>query len=136
MTSQATSPLGHFSSGPSLGQGRPAKFQYHVTNTWAATVPQVTSHRAEWRSQPGNTIEHYTEAPEHIDWPVPFIPVLPEKDAYGKIVRTRPYFVADRSGWKSLGIDIVEWKRPAHNKIPEGFYVLGNSEHVPRSEIH
>lgn len=89
----------------------------------------------EWRSQPVNTIKHYTEAPEHIDWPVPFIPVLPEKDAYGNIVRMRPYFVAPRSGWESLGVDIIEWKRPAHNKIPDGFYVLGNGKLVRKAEI-
>ena len=87
------------------------------------------------RSQPGNINKHYKEAPEHIDWPVPFIPVLPEKDAYGNIVRMRPYFVAFRAGWKSLGVDIVGWKRPAHNKIPDGFCVLGNGELVLKSEI-
>lgn len=87
-----------------------------------------------WRRQPGNTIKHYTEAPEQIDWPVPFIPVLPEKDAYGNVVRMRPYFVAPRSGWESLGVDIIEWKRPAHNRIPDGFYVLGNGKLVRKAE--
>lgn len=87
------------------------------------------------RSQPEDTIECYTEAPEHIDWPVPFIPVLPEKDAHGNLVRMRPYFIASRSGWKSLGVDIIEWKRSAHNKIPDGFGVMGNDELVSKSDI-
>lgn len=89
----------------------------------------------EWRSQPANKIQHYTEAPEHIDWPVLFIPVLPQKDAYGNIVRMMPYFVAPRSGWGAMGVNIIEWKRPAHNKIPDGFYVLGNGKLVERSQV-
>ncbi|KAL1862636.1 hypothetical protein Daus18300_008434 [Diaporthe australafricana] len=90
---------------------------------------------AAWRNQPENIIEHYKDAPEHIDWPIPFIPVLPEKDAYGTILGMRPYVTASRSCWKSFGVDIIEWKRPAHNRVPDVFYVLGNGELALKSEI-
>jgi hypothetical protein len=51
----------------------------------------------------GKKLAHYTEAPEHIDWPN-----LPER------VRTMGYFYCER---RRTGTPYLEWTRPATSKL-------------------
>jgi hypothetical protein len=88
-----------------------------------------------WREQPENTINHYTEAPGHIDWPAPYIPMLPMEGSYQNDPEMKPYRYLSRAHCRSRGVDFIEWKRPAGNKIPDGFCVLGNGELVLKSEL-
>lgn len=88
-----------------------------------------------WRERPENMISHYTEAPEYIDWPMPYVPVMPEQYGDQNEPEMKPCAFSTRAGWKSMGVDIIEWKRLARNKIPDGFCVLGNGELVLKSEL-
>lgn len=88
-----------------------------------------------WRKQPENTIKHYTKAPEYINRPAPYVPILPEEDGGQNDTELKPHPFPTRARCKSMGVDFIEWKRPAGHKIPDGYCVLGNGELVLESEV-
>lgn len=86
----------------------------------------------------GRAIEHYTEAPESIDWPDLQPP--PEQPAEDQdcISQTKDQRLDDsrrqmllnlawtkRRDAKKEGHDFLDWQRPPKHKIPEGAVVLG-----------
>jgi hypothetical protein len=90
----------------------------------------------QWRNQPENLISHYTQAPSHIEWPQSWRPEIPLLDQEGNpIGEAMPISSVPRAALRALGLRFVEWERPAHNKIPDGFCVLGNGRLVAQADL-
>ncbi|KAI7777740.1 hypothetical protein LA080_003087 [Diaporthe eres] len=88
----------------------------------------------QWRNQPGNLISHYTQAPSYIEWPQSWRPEIPLLDQEGNAIgEAMPTSSMPRSALRALGLNFIEWERPAHNKIPHGFCVLGNGRLVAQT---
>ncbi|ROV91203.1 hypothetical protein VMCG_09352 [Cytospora schulzeri] len=88
------------------------------------------------RSQPENLITHYTQAPSPMEWPQSWRPELPWLDQDGNpLGESSPCSSVRRAALKALGLKFVEWERPAHNKIPNGFRVLGNGTLVAQKDL-
>ncbi|KAL1880126.1 hypothetical protein Daus18300_001489 [Diaporthe australafricana] len=87
------------------------------------------------RAQPENLISHYTQAPSYIEWPQSWRPEIPLLDPEGNPVgEAGPSSCVPRAALRALGLKFVEWERPAHNKIPRGFQVLGNGELIAQTD--
>lgn len=93
-------------------------------------------------------ISHYTEAPEHIDWPNLKPPPQDILDAFLPVSTTiefdtpddHPTFsdvdysedvsslvwATDRKDRRERGLEFLDWQRPPQGKIPPGCYVLAN----------
>lgn len=90
----------------------------------------------QWRNQPENLISHYTQAPNHIEWPQSWRPEIPLLDQEGNSIgEAMPSSSVPRAALRALGLKCVEWERPAHNKIPQGFCVLGTGRLVAQSDL-
>ncbi|KAG8158454.1 hypothetical protein KVR01_011576 [Diaporthe batatas] len=90
----------------------------------------------QWRNQPENLISHYTQAPSYIEWPQPWRPEMPFLDQEGNLIgESMPSTCMSRAAQRALGLKFVEWERPAHNKIPPGFCVLGDGRLVMQTEL-
>ncbi|KAJ0116803.1 hypothetical protein J7T55_009954 [Diaporthe amygdali] len=88
------------------------------------------------RNQPENLITHYTQAPRPLEWPQSWRPEVPWLDEDGKpIGEARPSSFVPRAGLRAAGLKFVEWERPAHNKIPDGFRVLANGTLVAQTDL-
>lgn len=92
----------------------------------------------QWRNQPENLISHYTQASSHtrFQWPQSWRPKVPLLDQEGNSIgEARPRSSVPRAALRALGLKFVEWERPAHNKIPQGFRVLGNGRLVAQTDM-
>lgn len=94
----------------------------------------------EWlqrRNQPENLITHYTQAPNPLEWPQPWQPEIPYLDEDGNPLGEDAYPTSSvsRTALRALGLKFVEWERPAHNKIPDGFRVLGDGTLVAQEDL-
>ena len=88
------------------------------------------------RNQSENLISHYTQAPSHIERPQSWRPEIPLLDQEGHPVgEAMPSTSVSRAARRALGLKFVEWDRPAHNKIPHGFRVLGNGKLVAQTDL-
>lgn len=90
----------------------------------------------ERRNQPENLITHYTQSPSPMEWPQTWRPTMPMLNHDGKPVgEPRPSSSVPRAALRALGLKFVEWERPAHDKIPDGFRVLGNGTLVGQADL-
>lgn len=90
----------------------------------------------QWRSQPRNLISHYTQAPSYIEWPQSWRPEIPLLDQEGNSIgEIMPGSAVPRAALRALGLNFIEWERPAHNKIPHGFCVLGTGRLVAQTDL-
>lgn len=97
---------------------------------------QILRSWLERRSQPENLITHYTQAPNPLEWPQSWRPQIPMPDPDGKSVgELWPISAVPRAALRALGLRYIEWERPAHDKIPDGFYVLGNGKLIARTDL-
>lgn len=88
------------------------------------------------RNQPENFISHYTQAPSLIEWPQSWRPQIPLLDQDGNPVgESMPSSSVPRAALRALGLKFVEWERPAHDKIPHGFRVLGNGKLIAQADL-
>lgn len=88
------------------------------------------------RNQPENLITHYTQATNPLEWPQSWRPEVPWLDEEGNAVgEAMPSSSIPRAGLRALGLKFVEWERPAHNKIPDGFRVLANGTLVAQTDL-
>lgn len=89
------------------------------------------------RDQPENLITHYTQAPNPLEWPQPWRPEIPYIDQDGNSLGegAHPTSCVSRTALRALGLKFVEWERPAHNRIPDGFRVLGDGTLVAQAEL-
>lgn len=81
----------------------------------------------EKRKAADKDLTHYTQAPEHIDWPS--VPPLPEVDFYGTPMRVRSRL---RQTLVGAGIEFLKWQRPPSRglPLPEGKRLLATGEVV------
>ncbi|ROV96205.1 hypothetical protein VSDG_05032 [Cytospora chrysosperma] len=90
----------------------------------------------ERRSQPENLITHYTQATSQLEWPQSWRPEVPWLDRDGNSLgEYSPCSSVPRAALRALGLKFVEWERPAHNKIPDGFRVLGNGALAAQTDL-
>lgn len=89
------------------------------------------------RNQPENLITHYTQAPNPLEWPQPWQPEIPYLDEDGNPLGEDAYPTSSvsRTALRALGLNFVEWERPAHDKIPDGFRVLGDGTLVAQVDL-
>lgn len=89
------------------------------------------------RSQPENLITHYTQAPNPLEWPQHWQPEIPYLDQDGNPLGedAHPTSSVSRTALRALGLKFVEWERPAHDKIPDGFCVLGDGTLVAQADL-
>lgn len=90
----------------------------------------------ERRNSSQHLITHYTQAPNVLKWPQAWRPNVPPFDHEGNEVGDpRPCRSMSRAAIRALGLKSVEWERPAHNLIPDGFRVLGNGKLVAQVDL-
>lgn len=90
----------------------------------------------ERRNHPEALITHYTQAPSHMEWPQSWRPEVPWLDQDGNSLgEASPCSSVPRAALRALGLKFVEWERPAHNKIPGGFRVLGDGTLVAQTDL-
>lgn len=95
----------------------------------------------EWllqrRSRPENLITHYTQALSPLEWPEPWQPKVPSLDESGNALEetASPVTCVPRTALRALGLKFVEWERPAHNRIPDGFRVLGDGTLIAEADL-
>lgn len=91
------------------------------------------------RNRPHNLITHFTQAQSPLEWPQPWRPEIPALDLNGnpstiwKGARSTTH--VRRTTLRALGLKFVEWERPAHNNIPEGFCVLADGTLIAQSDL-
>ncbi|KAL7921387.1 hypothetical protein ACQKWADRAFT_295635 [Trichoderma austrokoningii] len=80
-------------------------------------------------------ISHYKEAPEYIEWPE--FPQPPkEKWTWSSgSVEYRVIIARQRRDVRKSGNAVLEWERPAWNKLKDGDWVLANGQLVPESRF-
>ncbi|KAI1362624.1 hypothetical protein F5Y08DRAFT_355205 [Xylaria arbuscula] len=85
--------------------------------------------RLEWRREE-KQVSIYTEAPEYIDWPEFPKPPAREQaflDVCGHPITVKGVVVVDmRRDLREQGIKVLNWERPAQNKLENGNQVLAN----------
>lgn len=89
----------------------------------------------EWRKRPENSFTHYTEAASHLDWPQFWKPEITSLDRHGNKHGKQESSAAWRSALRVLRLKFVEWERPAQNKIPDGFRVLGDGTLIAQTDL-
>jgi hypothetical protein len=91
------------------------------------------------RNRPYNLITHFTQAQSPLEWPQPWKPEIPALDRDGNLITTwkgpRSSSCVQRATLRALGLKFVEWERPAHNRIPEGFFVLADGTLVAQADL-
>lgn len=91
------------------------------------------------RNRPCNLITHFTQAQSPLDWPDSWRPEIPDLDRDGNPITTlegpRSTSRVQRAKLRDLGLKFVEWERPAHNWIPEGFCVLADGTLVALADL-
>lgn len=89
------------------------------------------------RNQPENLITHYSQAATPLEWPQPWRPEIPLLDEGGNPLGggAHPASCVSRTALKALGLRFVEWERPAHDRIPDGFRVLGDGTLVAQADL-
>lgn len=89
------------------------------------------------RNQPENLITHYTQASNPLEWPQPWRPEIPYLDQDGNPLGedSHPASCVSRTALRALGLKFVEWERPAHDKIPDGFRVLGSGTLISQADL-
>lgn len=104
--------------------------------TDVAHYRQILRSWLERRNRPENLITHYTQTPNPLEWPLSWRPTLPILGQRGEPTgETRRSNSLRRSAHRALGLKYVEWGRPAHNKIPDGFRVLGDGTLIAEADL-
>lgn len=98
---------------------------------------KTTQSWLERRNQPENLMTHYTQAPSPMEWPPAWRPSIPPFDDEGNLMEGEawPRSSMPRAAARALGLKSVEWERPAHNMIPDGFCVLGDGRLVAQADL-
>lgn len=101
-----------------------------------STYRTMTKRWLERRKQPKTLITHYTQAPNPIEWPQVWRPIIPPFDHEGNPVgESQPRSSVPRAAFRALGLKSIEWERPAHDMIPDGFCVLGDGRLVAEADL-
>lgn len=101
-----------------------------------STYRKMVQSWLERRNLSKHWITHYTQAPNVLEWPQAWRPNLPPFDQEGITEGDlQPCSSMPRATIRALGLKSVEWERPAHNMIPDGFRVLGNGRLVAQAEL-
>lgn len=91
------------------------------------------------RNRPHNLIKHFTETQSPLEWPQPWKPEIPtlNPDGNPNTRRKGPRSTTHlpRATLRALGVRFVEWERPAHNRIPQGFCVLADGTLVALADL-
>lgn len=91
----------------------------------------------ERRSRPENLITHFTQVSNPLHWPQTWRPRMPSLGCDGQPLNEEisPVCSMSRAALMALGLRFIEWKRPAHDKIPDGFCVLGDGTLVAQKDL-
>lgn len=102
-----------------------------------ATYRTIIRSWLERRTQPKNLIAHYTQTSNPIEWPQVWRPNIPSFDHEGNPVgESQPRSSIPRAAFRALGLKSIQWERPAHNMIPDGFCVLGDGKLMAQADLH
>lgn len=89
----------------------------------------------QWRNRKRNKITHYTKAASHLDWPQFWKPEITNLDYHGNKDGKENSRLVWRNALRTLRLKFVEWERPAQNKIPDGFRVLGDRTLIAQTDL-
>lgn len=93
---------------PQVRLDHPAAEFRSVLNSWISSRRQLQQ------------VNHYTEAPEYIDWPRLKPPPQEDPDDF------EPEWSARRIDKREQGLEFLDWQRPPQSQIPQGCYVLAS----------
>lgn len=95
----------------------------HPVSEYRAVLNVWLKARAE-----GKQVALYTDAPEHIDWPVLEMPTGEYTASTGAVKRLKTWAPVKRSSALALGEKTVEWRRPKQSTLKGDYHLLATGE--------